>query len=152
VNNCILPYGQTFPFTHKSMFSQLAENFSNVLRELSKEYKKTYIKIELEKEAIEIINDINFCIAEAQTYRDMIKIYCINDIELEEDNFTDLCLFFDDIADKIELLQEKDTSYFPNGYSELIEHRFEVLYEDIIMAKFEASQKIAEFMIDSEKN
>jgi hypothetical protein len=152
MNSKVLHYGQKFPFTNKSIFSQLAETFSTTLKELSKEYKQSYVRVELEKEALLIINDINLCIAETQTYRDMIEMYFINDMEIEEDNFTDLCLFFDDIADKVEILQKKDVSYFPKKYAELIKHRFDVFYEDIIMAKFEASQKIAEYIIDSEKN
>jgi hypothetical protein len=152
MNSCYLPNGQTFPFSTPSIFSKMGESISSALNSLSREIMESIVKAELEKQAIEIISETNYCIAEMETYRSLMSAYYINDLAAEEDIFTDLCLYFDDISDKVEVLQEKDISSFPDGLPDIIAERFSRLYEESVLAKFEASQKIAGCMIDGQED
>lgn len=152
INGCVVNGNYNFPFSTPSIFSEYAKKFTEIMNDLTKELQLVKLKAEAEKRTIEILNDLNYCIAEMQTYRDLMQSYYINDLKLEEDIFTDLCMYFDDMLDKVEVLQEKDLSNYPDGLKNIIVKKVDTLYEQVVMAKFEASQKIAEQMIGCQED
>ncbi|MFK5976913.1 MAG: hypothetical protein QM493_10420 [Sulfurovum sp.] len=144
------------PLSYEMQTDVVQELFSSLTKSIKKAmdaYAEELLIERIEVRTFELLTPIYMATSEVKSFRDMIDIYYINDIEVDSKILHSFYYRLEDTKDKIEDILDKEEF---NRLSPIIGDRLHSalgeLYAELVNISFDISLKIGESCIGSESN
>jgi len=139
--------------TQGNVIEELFSSLSKSMKNAFSAYKKELLLESIQTKTFKLLQPIDRATSELKSFRDMIALYYINDIEVDSKV---LNIFYDDLEeskDKVEcLLDEEAFTKLSPVIGDRLHIALEELYVELVNISFDISLKIGESCIGSESN
>jgi len=143
-------------FSYETQSNVMQELFLSLTKSVKKAmsaYTQEFLLEKIEVKTFKLLIPIYMATSEVKSFRDMIAVYYINDIDVDSRVLNYFYERLEESKDKVELLLDKEEFYkFSPIIADRLRISLEELYNELVNVSFDISLKIGEYCIGSESN